>query len=162
MLLNLLRPRPGPIWHSKRCPTPSKAHASCRVEEGLGRAGVPGVCDRVHMQGDGELLRITQRIDGKGGSLLLPNKILKWGDRREDGTYPHMQVGRTEPLLEQLASQVAGSRQCSCPLALTYCSPEISIPKGHPVSHHPPTHRPCCLSAPWSQSVHCLLSTRLC
>lgn len=34
------------------------------------------------------------------------NKILKWGDRREDGTYPHMKVGRTQPLLEQLASQV--------------------------------------------------------
>lgn len=36
----------------------------------------------------------------------MPNKILKWGDRGEDGTHPHMQVGRTQLLLEQLPSQM--------------------------------------------------------
>lgn len=46
----------------------------------------------------------------------------------EDSIYPHKPKGRNQSLLEQqLASQVTGSRQCSCSLTLTFCSPELSF-----------------------------------
>lgn len=82
----------------------------------------------------------------------MPKKILKWGDRREDGTYPHMQVGRTQPLLEELPSQVpispgersqaAGSVPVlspspsvlqSSPSQRGILSPIIHLPIGHAV-----------------------------